>query len=104
MGQRRSTKESGHVKIITAGLDREAMRGAFDEDRLVRTAVHKGMANQRTPHLDLKIDVEPMRFRCNLAKLIEAEQSRKAVSSRLSNWKRRIGRHGRPSVPANSWC
>ena len=31
------------------------------------------MANKRTPNLDLKIDVGPLRFRRNLDKLIEAE-------------------------------
>ena len=57
-----------------------SVRGAFDEDRAVLTAVHKGMANKRTPNLDLKIDVGPMRFRRNLAKLIEAEQAQKVAA------------------------
>ena len=57
-----------------------SVRGAFDEDRAVLTAVHKGMANKRTPNLDLKIDVGPMRFRRNLAKLIEAEQAPKGAA------------------------
>jgi hypothetical protein len=38
------------------------------------------MANKRTPNLDLKIDVGPMRFRRNLAKLIEAEQAQKVAA------------------------
>ncbi len=50
-----------------------SVRGAFSEDRVVLEAVHKGMANKRTPNLDLKIDTGPLRFRRNLAKLIEAE-------------------------------
>ena len=50
-----------------------SVRGAFDEDRAVLNAVHKGMVNKRTPNLDLKIDVGPLRFRRNLAKLIESE-------------------------------
>ncbi len=50
-----------------------SVRGAFEEDRLVLNAVHKGMAEKRTPNLDLKIDVGPLRFRRNLAKLIDAE-------------------------------
>jgi hypothetical protein len=52
------------------------VRGAFEEDRAVLSAVHKGIANKRTPNLDLKIDVGPLRFRRNLTKLIEAEQAR----------------------------
>jgi vanillate O-demethylase monooxygenase subunit len=51
----------------------KSVRGAFEEDRAVLSAVHKGIANKRTPNLDLKIDVGPLRFRRNLAKLIEAE-------------------------------
>jgi vanillate O-demethylase monooxygenase subunit len=51
-----------------------SVRGAFDEDRVVLNAVHKSMANKRTPNLDLKIDVGPLRFRRNLAKLIAAEE------------------------------
>ena len=54
-----------------------SVRGAFEEDRAVLTAVHQGMANKRTPNLDLKIDVGPMRFRRNLTKLIEAEEVQK---------------------------
>ena len=57
-----------------------SVRGAFDEDRAVLTAVHKGMADKRTPNLDLKIDVGPMRFRRNLAKRIEAEQAQKVAA------------------------
>jgi hypothetical protein len=53
-----------------------SVRGAFEEDRTVLSAVHKGIANKRTPNLDLKIDVGPLRFRRNLAKLIEAEQTK----------------------------
>jgi len=50
------------------------VRGAFEEDRVVLTAVHKGMAEKVTPHLDLKIDAGPLRFRRKLAELIAAEQ------------------------------
>lgn len=52
-----------------------SVRGAFEEDRTVLTAVHQGMANKRTPNLDLKIDVGPLRFRRRLAQLIEAESA-----------------------------
>lgn len=57
-----------------------SVRGAFDEDRAVLTAVHKGMANKRTPNLDLKIDVGPLRFRRNLARMIEAEATARAAA------------------------
>lgn len=50
-----------------------SVRGAFEEDRVVLTAVHKGMAERTTPNLDLKIDVGPLRFRRRLAELIAAE-------------------------------
>ena len=57
-----------------------SVRGAFEEDRLVLMAVHKGMSNPRTPNLDLKIDVGPLRFRRNLAKLIEQERAQKVAA------------------------
>ncbi len=50
-----------------------AVRGAFEEDRLVLNAVHKGMASKRTPNLDLRIDAGPLRFRRNVAQRIAAE-------------------------------
>lgn len=53
-----------------------SVRGAFEEDRAVLTAVHKGMANKRTPNLDLKIDVGPLRFRRNLDQLVANERQR----------------------------
>jgi phenylpropionate dioxygenase-like ring-hydroxylating dioxygenase large terminal subunit len=53
-----------------------SVRGAFEEDRAVLNAVQKGMASKRTPNLDLKIDVGPMRFRRRIAQLVEAEQHR----------------------------
>lgn len=58
----------------------KSVRGAFEEDRAVLAAVQKGMTNKRTPHLDLKIDVGPLRFRRNLARLIEAEQAAKVAA------------------------
>jgi phenylpropionate dioxygenase-like ring-hydroxylating dioxygenase large terminal subunit len=58
----------------------KSVRGAFEEDRVVLAAVHKGIANKRTPNLDLKIDVGPLRFRRNLARLIEAEGQRQAAA------------------------
>jgi vanillate O-demethylase monooxygenase subunit len=58
----------------------KSVRGAFDEDRVVLNAVQKGMANKRTPNLDLKIDVGPLRFRRNLAKLIDSENLQMAAA------------------------
>lgn len=52
----------------------EDVRHAFAEDRLVLSAVHKGMANKRTPNIDLASDSGPLRFRRNLDKLIAQEQ------------------------------
>ena len=39
-----------------------SVRGAFEEDRVVLEAVHRGMANKQTPNLDLKIDAAPCAF------------------------------------------
>ena len=50
-----------------------SVRGAFEEDRVVLEAVHKGLAEKKTPNLDLKIDAGPLRFRHRLGKMIEAE-------------------------------
>ncbi len=51
-----------------------SVRGAFEEDRAIMQAVHRGMANKRSPNIDLKIDLGPLRFRRRLAQLIAAEQ------------------------------
>jgi len=51
-----------------------SVRGAFEEDRLVLNAVQKGMANRRTPNLNLRIDAGPLRFRHQLGQLIDAER------------------------------
>jgi vanillate O-demethylase monooxygenase subunit len=50
-----------------------SVRGAFEEDRVVLNAVQKGMETQVTPHLDLAIDLGPLRFRSRLARMIAAE-------------------------------
>jgi len=52
-----------------------SVRGAFEEDRVVLEAVHHGLANMKTPNLDLKIDVGPLRFRRKLAQLIGNENA-----------------------------
>ncbi|CAN7217820.1 Rieske 2Fe-2S domain-containing protein [Paraburkholderia sp. SIMBA_054] len=50
------------------------VRHAFEEDRVVLTAVHRGMQNARTPNIDLAIDAGPLRFRRALGQMIEREQ------------------------------
>jgi len=55
---------------ITAGA-----RAAFEEDRLVLEAVHRGMANKATPHINLALDAGSLRFRRELQALIDREQS-----------------------------
>ena len=52
-----------------------SVRAAFSEDKAVLERVHQGMADRRTPNLDLRIDAGPLRFRRRLAQLIEAEGS-----------------------------
>lgn len=54
-------------------------RGAFEEDRVVLEAVHKGMADKTTPHIDLGLDAGALRFRRHLQGLIDAEQGKAAT-------------------------
>ncbi len=56
-----------------------SVRVAFEEDRVILQAVHKGLAEKRTPNIDLKIDVGPLRFRRRLGQLIEAERQQLAA-------------------------
>ncbi len=51
-----------------------SVRCAFEEDRVVLEAVHKGMMNMTTPNIGLRIDAGPARFRRQLAALIDAEK------------------------------
>lgn len=48
---------------------------AFTEDREVLEAVHVGMKNKKTPHLDLGLDAGALRFRKLLRSRAEAEAS-----------------------------
>lgn len=57
----------------------EDVRHAFDEDRVILEAVHVGMANRRTPNLDLGIDAGPLRFRRAVQRLIDAEREAAAT-------------------------
>jgi len=52
----------------------EAFVGAFSEDVSVLEAVHEGMKNKKTPHIDLSIDSASLRARRILRELISAEQ------------------------------
>lgn len=52
----------------------DSVRAAFEEDRVILGAVHKGMANTRPPNIDLRTDNGPLRFRRRMAQLIAAEQ------------------------------
>jgi len=47
---------------------------AFTEDRDVLTFVHKGMANKKTPSINLGLDAGAMRFRKLVERRIEAEK------------------------------
>ena len=58
---------------ITAGA-----RAAFEEDRLVLEAVHRGMAAKITPNINLALDAGALRFRRELQTLIDREQGAKA--------------------------
>lgn len=46
---------------------------AFEEDRQILEAVHKGMTKKRTPHIGLLLDTAASRFRKTLAERIQAE-------------------------------
>ena len=59
-----------------------SVRAAFEEDRVILEAVHRGIAHERTPHLNLPIDAGPLRFRRRVAEMIEAEQ---AAAGRAAN-------------------
>lgn len=50
-------------------------KAAFEEDRLVLEAVHRGMKHQRTPHIGLLLDAGAARFRKALAERIRAENT-----------------------------
>ena len=50
------------------------VRHAFEEDRVVLSAVHAGMKQRQSPNIDLAIDAGPMRFRRGMERLIREEQ------------------------------
>ena len=59
-----------------ARANAEGARAAFGEDRAVLEAVHVGMKNPRSKHIDLPLDAAAYKFRNLLLKRIAAEQSR----------------------------
>ncbi|WP_375740314.1 Rieske 2Fe-2S domain-containing protein [Pseudomonas boanensis] len=58
----------------------EDVRFAFSEDQVILAAVHRGMANKRTPNIDLASDSGPLRFRRALDKQIAQETSSRLIS------------------------
>jgi phenylpropionate dioxygenase-like ring-hydroxylating dioxygenase large terminal subunit len=52
----------------------KAVRTAFEEDKVILEAVHKGMQHAGTSHIDLASDAGPTRFRLRLAAMIRAEE------------------------------
>lgn len=77
------------IQLLNAPLEGEdtiarfskGVRGVFEEDQVVLEAVQKGMAEKRTPNLDLRIDAGPLRFRRGLARLIAAETPSSAIAA-----------------------
>ena len=56
------------TELIARGL-----KSAFLEDRDVLEAVHIGIANETTRHLDLGLDAASLHFRRKLKKMIDKE-------------------------------
>jgi phenylpropionate dioxygenase-like ring-hydroxylating dioxygenase large terminal subunit len=57
---------------VTRSMD-EAVAAAFEEDRPILAAVHRGFENRVTPNVDLATDRAPALFRQRLAQLIATE-------------------------------
>jgi phenylpropionate dioxygenase-like ring-hydroxylating dioxygenase large terminal subunit len=70
--QHRNTE--AHNTEITARITAGA-RAAFEEDRLVLEAVHRGMAGKTTPNINLALDAGSLRFRRELQARIDREQA-----------------------------
>jgi hypothetical protein len=52
----------------------EGVAAAFQEDRVILEAVHRGLKNEVTPHINLGIDRASVMFRQRLQQMINAEQ------------------------------
>jgi len=61
-----------HDQGVTERIAASA-KAAFEEDRQVLEAVHRGMSNKRTPHIGLLLDTGASRFRKTLAERLQAE-------------------------------
>jgi phenylpropionate dioxygenase-like ring-hydroxylating dioxygenase large terminal subunit len=61
-----------------------AARAAFEEDRVVLEAVHRGMASKTKPNINLALDAGPLRFRRELQALIDSEQAAAVAAPALS--------------------
>ncbi len=53
----------------------EGVRSAFEEDRVILSAVQESFAATRTPNIDIPIDTAPLRFRRRMLQLIGAQTS-----------------------------
>ena len=65
---------SKFVKAISEQMNAGALM-AFNEDKAIHEAVHKGMANKVTPNIDLGLDGVAKLFRLLLQRLLEQEQT-----------------------------
>ncbi|MBS0367065.1 MAG: aromatic ring-hydroxylating dioxygenase subunit alpha [Proteobacteria bacterium] len=65
---------------ISKAMD-EGVRKAFDEDRVVLAAVHRGLQHAVSQPIDLAIDRAPLTFRRNLGRLIDEEAGAGARAS-----------------------
>ena len=61
-------------KAISEQMNAGALM-AFNEDKTILEAVHKGMANKVTPNIDLGLDGGAKLFRLHLQRLLEQEQT-----------------------------
>ena len=62
-----------HDERLTA-LMAAGVRGAFEEDRAILSAVQRNTERSRTPNISIPIDTAPTRFRRRLTAAISAEQ------------------------------
>lgn len=62
---------------VTEAIARGAIK-AFEEDREVLEAVHEGIANERTRHINLVLDAGAIRFRTTLGRKIASERHGRA--------------------------
>jgi vanillate O-demethylase monooxygenase subunit len=61
-----------------------SVRAAFEEDRVVLEAVHRGTARRGAPNVTLRIDAGPMRLRRALKHRIDAERAAAAAAAKAT--------------------